>query len=212
MYIPKQHEETRVEVMHALIASQPLGTWTVLGQGELITNHLPFQIDPHSGPLGTLRGHIARANPVWQAPPTHVLSSVAFHGPQAYISPSWYPSKEEHGRAVPTWNYVVVHAAGTPRFIEDRDWLIDQVSKLTDAHESNRLPPWSVADAPADYIDKMLAAIIGVEIPIERLTGKWKISQNRPLEDQLGVIEGLHKQNEMQSAAIADLIQRRTSN
>lgn len=203
MYVPKANEETRVEVMHALVRAHPLGTWTVFDGADLVTNHIPFHLDASRGPVGTLVGHVARANPVWRAPATEVRSVIVFQGPQAYVTPSWYPSKREHGKVVPTWNYAVVHARGVPTFTHDRGWLHAHVSRLTDAHEAAEAAPWAVADAPADYVEGMLGAIVGVEIPIEHLVGKWKASQNRPVADRVGVAAGLRGRGD---AASADLV------
>ena len=188
MYLPAHFEETRADVMHALLRAHPLATWVVQGADGLTVNHIPFLIDPVRGPHGTLVGHVARANPVWQ----QLGASVAvFQGPQAYVSPNWYPSKHAHGKAVPTWNYAVVHAHGTPRAIESRDALLEIVTRLTLAHEGHQAAPWAVSDAPADYIEQLLKAIVGIEIPIVRLTGKWKMSQNRSSADRRGVVAGL---------------------
>lgn len=133
-----------------------------------------------------------------------------FQGPQAYITPSWYPSKHAHGKAVPTWNYVVVHAHGIPRAIEDRDWLLQHVTQLTTTQESGQALPWKVSDAPSDYIEKLLSMIVGIEIPIEKLVGKWKVSQNRPIPDKLGTVAGLMARDDDNSRGIADLINKRS--
>lgn len=203
MYVPRANEETRVEVMHALIRTHPLGTWTLLDVDDLVTNHVPFLLDAARGPLGTLVGHVARANPVWRAPASAVRSVVSFQGPQAYVTPSWYPSKREHGKVVPTWNYAVVHVRGVPRFVHDRDWLHAHVSRLSDTHEAAERRPWAVADAPHDYVERMLGAIVGVEIAIEHLLGKWKVSQNRSTEDRAGVVAGLRERGDHASAGLA---------
>ena len=203
MYLPKIHEEIRVEVLHQLIHSHPLGTWVVLGEGELVANPIPFFIDSSRGEFGTLMAHVSRANPVWSLPVSDVPSLVSFQGAQTYITPSWYPSKQEHGKAVPTWNYVVVQAQGVPRFIEDREWLLAHVELLTQQHESKQEVQWKVKDAPDDYIERLLGAIVGVEIPILKLTGKWKISQNRPEVDKKGIINGLENNGDEQSLAMA---------
>jgi transcriptional regulator len=208
MYIPKHFEETDLPTLHALIRSHPLGAWVTHIDAALVVNHIPFLVDSSRGPHGTLVGHVARANPIWKSLSTGIDSVVIFQGPQSYITPSWYPSKHETGKAVPTWNYAVVHAHGTPRRIEDRDWLLDHVSTLTAAHESERAVPWTIADAPAAYIDALLQAIVGIEIPIARLDGKWKASQNRPAADRLGVIAGLEEQNDAHTAPVADLVRR----
>jgi transcriptional regulator len=211
MYVPKHHEESDISVLHALIRSQPLGTWVTLGDGELLANHIPFLVDNTRGKHGTLIGHVARANAVWQTFSKTVNSVVAFQGPQTYITPSWYPSKHAHGKAVPTWNYAVVHAYGMPRTIEDRDWLLQHVNQLTNVHEADQAVPWKVADAPQEFTDKMLQAIVGIEIPIERLVGKWKVSQNRSQPDRLGVVAGLSSREDAQSREMASLVSQHVS-
>lgn len=208
MYLPHQNEETRLEVLHALIRAHPLAVWVALAEGELLANHIPFHLDPARGEFGTLLGHVARANPLWKRPVAAVADLIAFQGPESYITPSWYPSKHEHGKAVPTWNYAVVHAYGTPTFIEDRAWLRAHVTALTDRHEAGQALPWAVSDAPEDYLDKQLTAIVGVEIPIQKLVGKWKMSQNRSMPDQLGVAAGLLAKGDAQASAVASVIQK----
>jgi len=212
VYIPKHFAETDSAVLFALIRAHPLGAWVVSADGQLVVNHIPFLVDPARGEHGTLVGHVARANPVWRTLATAAPSVVIFQGPEAYISPSWYPAKREHGRVVPTWNYAVVHAHGQPRAIEDRDWLLQFVRNLTDAHEATQIAPWKVADAPADYIEKNLGAIVGIEIAISRLEGKWKTSQNHPVANRKGVVEGLRQQLDERSAAMARLVERTTDN
>jgi transcriptional regulator len=211
MYVPKYHEESEISVLHALIKAQPLGTWVTHSDGELLANHIPFLIDPSRGTQGTLIGHVARANPAWQSFSKTINSVVAFQGPQTYITPSWYPSKHAHGKAVPTWNYAVVHAHGMPRAIEDRDWLLQHVNQLTDVHESDQALPWKVSDAPQEFTGKLLQAIVGIEIPIAKLVGKWKVSQNRPAPDKLGVIAGLIGRDDTQSKEMASLVSQHVS-
>ena len=211
MYVPKHFEEQDLAVLHALIRSHPLGAWVTQADGKLLVNHLPFLVDSNRGEQGTLVGHVARANPVWKSFSKDMPSVVVFQGAQTYITPSWYPSKHAHGKAVPTWNYAVVHAHGLPRAIEDSDWLIQHVSQLSDVHESEQAVPWSVSDAPRDYIDTMLKAIVGIEIPIAALVGKWKASQNRPLPDKLGTIAGLHGRGDANSQEMAALLHRHAS-
>jgi transcriptional regulator len=207
MYLPKHFEETNVETLHQLIRAHPLGALVTLTPGGLDANHIPFEVDPGPGPFGTLRGHVARANPVWrEAAGAETL--VLFQGTETYISPAWYPSKQETAKVVPTWNYVVVHAHGPLRVIDDRDWLRAFVSRLTDRHEAARQDPWKVTDAPADYIETMLGAIVGVEIPIARLTGKWKASQNRPASDRAGVVAGLQQRGDAAATDMADVVRR----
>ena len=206
MYLPAHFEESRTPVMHQLMRAHPLATWVVQGADGLVVNHIPFLVDPDRGSHGTLVGHVARANPVWQ----RLATSVAvFQGPQAYVSPNWYPSKHAHGKAVPTWNYAVVHAHGTPHAIESRDALLDIVTRLTRAHEAGQAAPWQVSDAPPEFIEQMLKAIVGIEMPIERLVGKWKVTQNRPIADRLGTVAGLHQQGDAQSLAMATLVGQR---
>lgn len=206
MYVPKHFSETDISVLHALISAQPLGTWVTQGSDELLINHIPFYLEADRGDFGTLIGHVARANPVWKTlmPPT--ASVVIFQGPQAYISPSWYPSKEVDGKVVPTWNYVVAHAHGQPRIIEDRTRLLELVTHMTGIHEAGQAAPWKVSDAPPEFIDTLLGAIVGIEIPITRLTGKSKVSQNRPAPDQRGTEAGLQAQGCAQADEMARLI------
>lgn len=208
MYIPKHFEETDLPTLHALVQSHPLGAWVTLADGALVVNHIPFYIDPARGEYGTLVCHVARANTVWKNFLREVLSVVIFQGPQTYITPSWYPSKQEAGKAVPTWNYAVVHAHGLPHVMDDRDWLLAHVSRLSDMHEENRPHPWGVEDAPPDFIDGMLKAIVGIEIPITKIDGKWKASQNRPAQDKLGVVAGLSAQADDDSQAMAALVRQ----
>jgi len=207
MYLPRHFEETRVEVLHALIRAHPLGALVSLAPDGLDANHLPFELDPRPAPLGTLRAHIARANPLWRqlGPGAGVL--VIFQGPGAYISPSWYRTKRESGKVVPTWNYAVVHAHGPVRVVEDRTWLRSLVDCLTTQHESARPEPWATTDAPAEFIEAMLGSIVGIEIPVARLVGKWKVSQNRTVADRSGVAEGLRGEGRESAAAMARLVQ-----
>lgn len=206
MYIQKHFEESRLSVLHALIKAQPLGAWVSLCGTELVANHMPFLIDADRGEFGTLMAHAPRANPIWQSCSKDRASMVIFQGAQAYISPSWYPSKHAHGKAVPTWNYAVVHVHGIPQAIEDREWLLNHVTRLSRDHESKQARPWSVSDAPKEYIDKMLEAIVGIEIPILKIEGKWKLNQNRPGADRLGVVAGLQARDNADSMGMADLM------
>lgn len=207
MYIPRHFEETDPDVLRRLIRAHPLGAWVAAGERGLDVNHVPFLVDTARGACGTLVGHVARANPVWRtAAPSPCV--VVFQGPQAYVSPSWYASKEQGGTVVPTWNYAVVHAHGLARFIHDKQWLLRLVERLTEQHETGRAAPWKVADAPAAYIDGLLAAIVGVEIPIDRLEGKWKASQNRP-SDTTGIVAGLRGEANPAAGAMADVVKER---
>ncbi|MGB7182757.1 MAG: FMN-binding negative transcriptional regulator [Burkholderiaceae bacterium] len=206
MYSPKHFEESDPITLQELIAHHPLGTWTTWADGELMVNHIPFHIDSGRGANGTLVGHVARANPIWKKIAASSPAVVVFQGPQTYITPSWFPSKHLHGKAVPTWNYAVVHAHGEPIAIHDKDWLLAHVRQLSDTHEASQALPWQVSDAPVDYIDKMLDAIVGIEIPIRSLQGKWKVSQNKQAADRLGTIAGLSQRSDPVSKEMAELI------
>ena len=206
MYLPKSFEETRTEVLHDLIRERSFGTLVVLTDRGLNVDHLPFLVDGAANPLGVLRGHVARANPVWRAKLEETDAVAIFQGPQRYITPAWYATKQEAGKVVPTWNYVVVHAHGSLRFVEDREWLRDHVTRLSDHHEAERETPWKVSDAPEDFVNNLLERIVGLEMTIRRLEGKWKLGQNRPERDRQGVIDGLLGQNEESSVALANLM------
>lgn len=211
MYVPSHFAESRIDVLHDLIRTHPFGALVVLASDGLDANHIPFEIDPEPAPFGTLRGHVARANPVWRDFSSQVDALVMFQGAHSYISPAWYVTKKEHGKVVPTWNYAVVHAHGPLRVIDDRKWLREFVGKLTDRHEAPRSDPWKVTDAPADFIDTMVAAIVGIEIPIAKLAGKWKVSQNRPAQDRAGVIEGLGHLPSDLATSMAQLVRDKES-
>ncbi len=200
MYLPQHFAESDPAVLQALIKAYPLGAWATCADSELTVNHIPFWLDPSRGEHGTLIGHVARANPVWKTFSKDMPSIVIFQGPQAYISPSWMPTKQATGKMVPTWNYAVVHAHGWPQIVEEPDKIGHIVSTLTDIHEAGQAAPWALSDAPADYIEAMLRAIIGIEIPLSKLVGKWKVSQNRSTPDKLGVVAGLNAQGEMPMA------------
>lgn len=210
MYTPKLHEEKRLDVLHQLIKDYPLGTLVVMGQGELVANAIPFYLDAGRGEFGTLVAHISRANPLWELPKSDISALVIFQGPQAYISPAWYPSKAEHGKAVPTWNYVMVQASGKPRFIQDRAWLLAHVEELTSTHEQGRAQPWLVTDAPEDFVERLLKGIVGIEIPLKKIVGKWKVSKDRPEVDKVGIIDGLRESGKREVAAMVDLVAAHT--
>ena len=193
MYLPAHFQEKRPAVLADLVGHHPLGLLvTQDAGGTLSADSVPFVLDadPAGGP-GILRAHVARANPLWREARGDVDSLVVFQGEQAYISPSFYASKAEHGKVVPTWNYCVVQARGHLRAVEDADWLRAFVGRLTDRHEAPRDEPWAVSDAPDDYISSMLRGIVGIEIVLSSLTGKWKVSQNRSPADRAGVARGL---------------------
>jgi transcriptional regulator len=208
MYLPPHFVESRVEVLHELIRSHPLGTLVTCGVDGLNANHVPFEIDPNPAPFGILRAHVARANPVWREFSKEVEPLVIFQGPQIYITPSWYQTKRETGKVVPTFNYIVVHAYGSMRVIEDAGWLRKFVGGLTDRFEAARAQPWAVSDAPEDFVAMQLRAIVGIEITVTRLIGKWKISQNRPALDQEGVVAGLRESDDAVAQAMAAAVER----
>lgn len=203
MYLPAHFEERRTEILHALIREHPLGTLVTLGPGGITANHVPFEIDPEPAPFGTLRAHVARANPVWREHPADADALVVFQGPSTYVSPAWYPSKRETGKVVPTYNYVVVHARGRLRAVDDTEWLRGLVGRLTDRHESARPDPWKVTDAPDAFIASQLRAIVGLEIVPADVVGKWKVSQNRTTADREGVVRGLEGSEDAQSRDMA---------
>jgi transcriptional regulator len=198
MYLPKYFAETDIAKLHDLMRAFPLATLVTHGPDGLEANHVPLLLERAAGPNGTLRGHVARGNPVVQAGDGEIL--VIFQGHEGYISPSGYATKAEHGKVVPTWNYCAVHATGRLRVVDDGDWLLAQLTALTAEHEAGLAKPWAVGDAPADYIEKMLGGVIGIEISITRLVGKWKVSQNQPAVNQASLIAALDGQ------PMADLI------
>jgi transcriptional regulator len=207
MYIHPRHSLTDRDTLFALMAAHPLGAWVCHGRDGLVANHVPFLLDRERGPFGTLIGHVSRANAVWRTLDTDCPSVVMFQGPQVYITPGWYPGTAAHGEVVPTWNYVVAHAHGVARAVEDRTWLHDMLRRLTEAHEAPRAAPWSVADAPAPFRDTMMRAIVGIEIPIDRLEGKLKASQDENLPDRLGTVQGLRGQACDMARAMAALVE-----
>ena len=191
MYTPATFREERLDVLHGLIDAHPLGALVRHGKDGLCADHLPFEIAAPTpdAPFGILRAHVARANPVWRAAGADCM--VIFQGPHAYITPAWYAEKQRSGKEVPTFNYAVVHAHGPLRAIDDAAWLLGLVERLTARHEAGLAAPWQVSDAPAGYIDKLLKAIVGIEIPLTRLEGKWKLGQNRSMQDQASMAQGL---------------------
>jgi transcriptional regulator len=209
MYLPQHFAETRVETLHDFMRTNPFAALVALTANGLEANHLPFELDPEPVPFGTLRGHIARGNQLWRQVSADTEALAIFQGPHTYVSPSWYPSKRESGKVVPTWNYIVVHAYGRLRFIDDKVWLHQLVNQLTTRYETGRPEPWQVSDAPEEYIDKQLGAIVGVEVQISRLSGKWKVSQNRSLADRQGVVEGLLREDTPSATAMAEVMRQR---
>lgn len=206
MYQPAHHREDRLAVQHGLIRAFPLGTLVTNGASGLQANHVPFLIDPERSKLGTLRAHIARANPQWKELDPGQEALVIFQGPERYISPSWYETKRETGKVVPTWNYAAVHAYGPVRVIEDEAWLRRQIADLTVFFENGRAEPWAVTDAPESFVAAMARGIVGIEIEIARIEGKWKVSQNRPEGDRRGVVEGLRADGDARDRDMAELV------
>ena len=191
MYVPPLFKEDRIDVLHASILGSGLATLVTLTTDGLIASHVPMLLDPDPGPYGTLLGHVARPNPQARGAVPGVQALAIFQGPDAYITPSWYATKRENGKVVPTWNYVTIHAYGLVEFFDDTERLRAIVTRLTEREERARAEPWAVTDAPADFIEGMLRGIVGFALPIARLEGKWKMSQNRPAQDRAGVAAGL---------------------
>jgi transcriptional regulator len=207
MYQPAHHREDRLDVQHALIRAFPLGTLVTNGSSGLVANHVPFLIDPEASRLGTLRAHVARANPLWKESDPEAEALVIFQGAERYVTPSWYATKRETGKVVPTWNYAVVHAYGRMRIVEDEGWLRTQIEDLTRFNEGLRAEPWAVTDAPEKFVEAMVRGIVGLEIEIARIEGKWKVSQNRPEADRRGVAAGLREDADARSGEMADLVE-----
>lgn len=200
MYLPKYFEVDDVAVLQAHIAAHPLATWATSVDGEIVVNHVPFRLDVERR---VLVGHVARANPVWRQPAKSVF---VFQGPSAYVSPSFYPSKAIHHRHVPTYNYAVVHAHGTPRVVDDPAALLAILTLQTTTHEATQPMPWSIDDAPADFVAQLLQAIVGIEVPVDKLVGKWKVSQNRDDVDSAGVASALRARDPHD--LMADLVEQ----
>ena len=205
MYIPPHFAETREAELHRIIRAYPLGILITGGPDGLDANHIPFELDASSSPHGTLRGHVARANPVWQQASSGSEVLVAFRGADGYISPNWYPSKHESHRQVPTWNYEVVHAHGTLTIHDDEKYVRGVVARLTRTHERSEPQPWKMRDSAPGYIDSMLQMIVGIEVQITRIVGKVKLSQNRELRDRSNAAEELRKRAHV---ALADAMDR----
>jgi transcriptional regulator len=216
MYQPKQFEVSEQATLHSALRAHPLGTLVTLQDGELVADEVPFYLDATPSaehPLGVLKAHVARTNPLWQRHDAAHKVLVVFKGPQAYVSPSWYATKAEHGKVVPTWNYIVVQACGHLTHKDgDAAWLRAQLDALTHSQEGLRPTPWAVSDAPVDYIDQTMKAIVGIEIPIDTLAGKWKVSQNQPAANREGVVRGLGElpQTLTAAAAVAQAVRERS--
>jgi transcriptional regulator len=206
LYIPRFNEETRLEILHGLIRAQPFATLVTMGSSGLIATHLPMVLSPGEGSPDILRGHVSRANPQWRDLDSSVEALAIFAGPQHYITPSWYPEKLEDAKVVPTWNYAVVHAYGTVTTIEDSAWLLTHLKSLTSQHEAAFPRPWAVTDAPKDYISSQIRGIVGIEIPIGRLEGKWKVSQNKSDRTRESIERGLEELDTPESLAMRQLV------
>lgn len=191
MYLPAAFRQDDLAELHLQIHQSRLATLVCQGADRLVASHLPLLLETGEGEYGTLHGHIARANPQWRALADGAEALVVFNGPDAYVSPAWYAAKAEHGKVVPTWNYIAVHAYGQAEVFDDAERLLHLVGRLSVQHEAGRPQPWALSDAPREYIDAMLRAIVGFALPIRRLEGKWKLGQNRSQADQYGVREGL---------------------
>lgn len=206
MYTPPAFREDDVPTLHAMMRAAPLATFVTAGPGGLMATPLPLFIDPDEGRLGTLYGHVARANPQWREGATEALA--VFMGPDAYVTPSWYATKRETGKVVPTWNYVAVHAGGPVAFTDDPARLLELVTRLRAIHEAARPEPWAVSDAPEAFVRAQLKGIVGFRMPILRLEGKRKMSQNRPAADRAGVADGLAESPREADRASAALVPR----
>ncbi|HET9977652.1 MAG TPA: FMN-binding negative transcriptional regulator [Burkholderiaceae bacterium] len=198
MYLPKHFEQNDRAALVALMRERPLATLVIAAPGGPTADLIPLEFDDAGN---TLRGHVARANPLWRHAGAQALA--VFTGPEAYISPGWYASKREHGKVVPTWNYTMVQARGVLRAVDDAPWLRALVGRLTDQHEARQAAPWKVDDAPADFVQQTLRAIVGIEIALDALVGKWKVSQNRSAADRAGTAQGLAATNPAMAALVA---------
>ncbi|MFT3791369.1 MAG: FMN-binding negative transcriptional regulator [Rudaea sp.] len=209
MFIPSSFAESRTGVMQAFMREHPLATLVIAGERGLDAHHLPVHLDTERGAFGTLQGHIARANLLATDCVQPINAVAIFHGPAAYITPSWYATKRETGKVVPTWNYVAVHAHGRLRAIDDAQWLRAHLEQIVAENESREVLPWKISDAPPDYIEAMLRGIVGFEFEITRLEGKWKASQNHPAANREGVIDGLRRRATPGAMEMADIVFKR---
>lgn len=206
MYNPSHFVEDRTDVLQAVVRAHPLATLVTLSQGQLVANYIPLLLRRDETPFGTLVGHVARANPVWSAMDSGVNALACFQGPQCYISPSLYATKQEHGKVVPTWNYVVVQASGPLAVHDDAHWIREQVTELTLQQEAHRAQPWAVEDAPRSYTDTMIRALVGISIPVVTFTGKWKVSQNQPPANRESVAAQLTQSPQESDQVMARLV------
>lgn len=207
MYLPEQFRENDIAVLHELIRGYPLATVVTLSSGGLNANHIPLYLSDEPAPFGTLQGHVARANPMLCDIGVNSEVLTIFQGPESYISPSWYATKKEHGRVVPTWNYAVVHVYGSLKVIDDAVWLRKQLEALTAHNEAVFSSPWAVSDAPYEFTEKLFGAIVGVEMNITKIIGKWKVSQNQPQQNQASVVAGLRASGSSDALQMAALVE-----
>ena len=206
MYTEPFFREERVDVLHEVMQSIGLVSLISMGREGLDASHVPVVVNMEEGDKGTIHGHLFRGNDQWKKADVHIPVLVIFSGPETYVSPSWYESKKKTPNVVPTWNYVAIHAYGKINFYDDRDRLLSMIAKLTDRHEQGRSTPWSVTDAKEEYIEKLLKGVIGFEIPIERLDGKFKLSQNKNEADRLGVVQGLQADGVSSALDVAEMM------
>ncbi|OGA52561.1 MAG: transcriptional regulator [Betaproteobacteria bacterium RIFCSPLOWO2_12_FULL_63_13] len=206
MYVPRHFAGSDPDRMRQLVRAHPLGVLVTLTPDGLDANHIPFLLHDDPAPHGELHGHIARANPLWRDHYGDLQALVIFRGPEHYVSPSWYASKKESAKVVPTWNYAVVHAHGRLRIVEDPVWIRAHLEEMTGRQEAKRRDPWALTDAPADYIEKMMSAIVGLEIRLTHLVGKFKLSQNRTDRDRDGVVDGLLQEGTESAKEMARLV------
>jgi transcriptional regulator len=209
MYIPKHFAEERIPVLHEFIEVHPFAALVTMGESGLIASHIPMVLEREVGSMGLLKGHISRANPQWREVAPEVEALAIFNGPEHYITPTWYPEKAETGKVVPTWNYVAVHVYGCIRIVDDAMWLRAHLETLTTIHEAGMATPWKVSDAPEEYVAAMAKGIVGIEMAVTRIEGKWKASQNRPDKDSQGVAAGLRELGTPESKAMQALVEER---
>jgi transcriptional regulator len=207
MYIPKANEETRLPVLQAMMRAHPLAAVVTMGAEGMVASHIPLVYEETGGEFGVLKGHVSRANSQWKDVGDGLEALAIFSGPQHYISAGWYPGKTDDGKEVPTWNYVVVHAYGRLRVVEDADWMLAHLTSLTDTHEAGSAVPWKVSDAPVEFIATMMKGIVGFELPIRRLEGKWKVSQNRNERDRTAVADALEGIGSAESLTMKGLVE-----
>lgn len=208
MFQPPVFQENRQDVMHELIVAHPFATVVAYATGGLSADHVPLVLKSCSD-ASCLQGHIAVNNPLFRETQGAFEVLTIFQGPQTYVTPSWYASKQDHGKAVPTWNYVVVHARGELRFIRESEWLLQHLDDLTHQHETHRAEPWAVSDAPSDFVQRQLRGLVGFEISIHDMQGTWKVSQNKSLKDWRGVKAGLETEAAPAAKEIARLVEER---